>query len=271
MNNFQKHIQLNGYALITGASSGIGLAIAKELASRKFDLVLVSNQKKEINIVCEEISSKYKVKTWPVFLDLAKTNAAKELYDWCVKEKIEIDILVNNAGIYFFGEVVETNVVNAQEMTTLHTTTPALLCTLFGKTMKIRRKGHILNISSLSAFLPYPGIAYYSSTKSFLRNFSRSLRTEMIEYNVNVTCVCPGAVSTQLYDLSDSDRKKAIKLRIMTSAEKLANVAINAMFKRKSEIVPGFINRLAILAANLVPHSIILLIRKYSGFLPPDK
>jgi short-subunit dehydrogenase len=264
-NNFKKT------ALITGASSGIGLAISYELAARNFDLILVSNQEKELNDESKKISHRFQVKTFPVFMDLAEANAAKNLYDWCLEQKLEVDILVNNAGMYFFGEAVEAEIEKAREMTTLHTTTPSLLCTLFGKEMKKRRYGHILNISSLSAFLPYPGIAYYSSTKNFLKSFSRSLRTEMIDYNVNVTCVCPGSVSTRLYDLKDSDRRKALRLGIMMSAEKLASTSVKALFKKKSVIVPGFVNRLTIFIANLVPHSIILLIRRYSKYLPPDK
>ena len=202
---------------------------------------------------------------------MAKTDAAQKLYDWCQKEQIEVDILVNNAGIFVFDEVVETNTAKVQQMLTLHTTTPALLCTLFGQDMKRRRNGHILNISSLAAYLPYPGISLYSSTKNFLKSFSRSLRTEMIDYNVNVTCVCPGAVSTQLFELSETDHKKAINWGVMMPAEKLAQLAVEGMFRKKALLVPGFINRFFLLIISLVPQSLILLIRRYSRFLPPDK
>ncbi len=216
-------------ALITGGGSGIGYAIANELAGKGYNLILASNQ------------------------------------------ELEIEILVNNAGIFFFGEVVKTNNELAQQMLTLHTSTPAMLCTLFGRDMKKRRSGHILNISSLAAYLPYPGIAFYSSTKRFLKSFSRSLRTEMIDYNVNVTCICPGAISTQLYELDDDKRKKAIKAGIMLSPEKLAKLAVKAMFNRKSILIPGFFNRLIILITYLIPQGIIVLIRRHSKFLPPDK
>ncbi len=271
MNSDPINTETIGNALITGASSGIGLAIAKELAKRKYNLVLVSNQQKELEAAGRNISARSKVKTWPVYMDLAEVDSAQKLYDWCAQNNIEIEILVNNAGIYFFGEVVKNDIEKIHRMTILHTTTPSLLCSLFGKEMKKRRHGHILNISSLSAFLPYPGIALYSSTKNFLKSFSRALRTEMMEYNVNVTCICPGAVSTRLYNLKDPDRKKALKLGVMISAEKLASIAVKAMFKKKSLIVPGFVNRLTIFIANLIPHSVILLIRRYSGYLPPDK
>lgn len=260
-----------GTALITGGSSGIGYAIAEELAGRGYNLILASNQETELQEVCDEFKTKYRNKTWAVFIDLAQPEAAIKLHEWCRNEKLEVDILVNNAGIFIFGEVVKTSVENAQQMLTLHTTTPALLCTLFGQDMKKRRSGNILNISSLSAFMPYPGIALYNATKRFLKNFSRSLRTEMIDYNVNVTCICPGAVSTKLYELDDSNRKKAINLGVMMRADKLALLAVNAMFKRKSLLVPGFINRISILVTALIPHGIIVLIRRHSKFLPPDK
>jgi short-subunit dehydrogenase len=260
-----------GTALITGGSSGIGHAIAHELAGRGYNLLLASNQEAKLNEVCDELSNQYKIKTWPVFIDLAENGAAQKLYDWCRQEQIEVDVLVNNAGIFLFGEVVETNPEKVRQMLTLHTTTPALLCTLFGRDMKKRRSGHILNIASLAAFMPYPGIALYSSTKQFLKSFSRSFRTEMIDYNVNVTCICPGAVSTQLFELSEADRKKAVNSGVMMPAGKLARKAVNAMFKRKSTLIPGFLNRIFLFVVYLVPQSIILLIRRHSRFLPPDK
>lgn len=260
-----------GTALITGGSSGIGYAIAKELAGREFNLVLVSNQEEKLYKVCDELSNQYKIKAWPVYIDLTENGAAQKIYDWCQQEKIDVDILVNNAGIFFFGEVVETNHEKVQQMLTLHTTTPALLCTLFGCEMKKKRSGHILNISSLAAWMPYPGISIYSSTKQFLKSFSRSLRTEMVDYNVNVTCVCPGAVSTQLFDLSEAGHKKALKTGIMMTADRLAKQAVYAMFRRKSTVIPGFLNRIFLLFTYFVPHGIVLLIRRNSRFLPPER
>ncbi len=260
-----------GTALITGGSSGIGYAIEKEPGGRGYDLVLASNQESRLKEVCEEFTNQYKIKTHSVFIDLGEPGAGQKLYDWCSQGQIEVEILVNNAGTFLFGEVVETNFVKAQQMLTLHTTTPTLLCTLFGKDMKQRRKGHILNISSLAAFMQYPEISLYSSTKNFLKSFSRSLHTEMIDYNVNVTCVCPGAVSTQLFELTEADHKKAMKLGVMMSAYKLARLAVNAMLRKKALLVPGFINRFFLFIVYLVPHSVILLIRRYSRFLPPDK
>jgi short-subunit dehydrogenase len=266
-----KTIYPAGTALITGGSSGIGYAIANELAVRRYNIILVSNQEVRLTEVCEEFTTRHRIKAWPVFMDLAEPGAALKLYEWCRKEKLQIDVLVNNAGIFFFGEVTETDPEKAQQMMVLHTTTPALLCALFAKEMKQRRSGHILNISSLSAFMPYPGIAFYSATKRFLKSFSRSLRTEMLDYNVNVTCICPGAVSTHLYALSEEKLKTALKTGIMMRADTLAYQAVNAMFRRRSVLVPGFINKVFLLFIYLVPNSIIALIRRHSHILPPDE
>lgn len=260
-----------GTALITGGSSGIGYAIANELAGRGYNLVLVSNQEVRLKEVSEEFETLYGIKTWPVFMDLAESGAAFKLYEWCSKNQIRVDILVNNAGVFFFGEAAETNPEKVQLMLSLHTTAPALLCTLFAKEMKQRRSGHILNISSLSAYLPYPGIAFYGATKNFLKSFSRSLRTELLDYNVNVTCICPGAVSTQLYSLSEEKLKTALKTGIMLRADTLADIAVRAMFRRRSLVIPGVLNRAFILLSYLIPQGIIVMIWRYSGFGSPDK
>ena len=271
MNSVKKTVLKNETALITGGSSGIGYAIAKELAERGYNLILASNQEKTLNEICIDFSTRYGIKSWPVFIDLSEPDSAKKLYNWCKQKKLQVDILVNNAGIFLFGETVETNYEKARQMLILHTCTPTLLCNLFGQEMKQRRRGFILNISSLAAFMPYPGIALYSATKRFLKNFSRSLRSEMYDYNVNVTCILPGAVSTQLYQLDNSKRQKAIDAGIMMKADKLAKLAVNAMFKKKSFVIPGLINLIFLLITTMVPHGIVLLVRRHTRFLPPDK
>jgi uncharacterized protein len=260
-----------GTVLITGGCSGIGYAIAKEFAHRGYDLVLASNHEARLSEVCDELAAEFNVKIWSVFTDLAVSESAQQLYEWCKSKHLEVDILVNNAGIFFFGEVVETNSGKVQQMMQLHASTPALLCTLFGRDMKQKRSGYILNISSISAYMPYPGIAMYSSTKRFLKSFSRSLRTELLDYNVNVTCILPGAVSTRLYELSEDGHSKALKTGIMMRPEKLAKIAVKAMFSKKSMVVPGILNRIFLPIIFLIPHGIILLIRRHSKFLPPDQ
>lgn len=137
--------------------------------------------------------------------------------------------------------------------------------------MKLRRSGHILIISSLAAYMPYPGLVFYSATKRFLLGFARALRTEMIDYNVNVSCVLPGAVSTQLYTLSESRRKLALRSGIMMPAGKLARKAVNAMLNRRARLVPGTINRISLVLLPLIPHRIIRWLLRHARLLPADK
>ncbi|HPB24540.1 MAG TPA: SDR family NAD(P)-dependent oxidoreductase [Bacteroidales bacterium] len=257
--------------LITGGSSGIGYAIAREFASRGYKLILVSNQQEQLKKVAAEFNEKFNTETRTLFLDLAAPDAAEKLYAWCGQQNLTVDILVNNAGMLIFREIVETGMEKTKNILALHTTTPALICTLFAKDMKQKRKGNIVIISSLAAYMPYPGIALYAATKRFLKSFARSLRTEMLDYQVNVTCVCPGAVSTDLYNLSQRWRNIAINTGIMMRPEKLARKIFRAMQRRKALLIPGWVNKVALPVLGILPHGLIVLIRRHSPLLPPEK
>ena len=200
------------WALVTGASSGIGLAYAEELASRGYQLVIVSNEEQAIREKGEFLSEKYGIEVLPLYRDLAIPGAAKELYDTCQEKNIPIEVLVNNAGMFFFCETLQAKANIVEKMLYLHVTTPTQLCYYFGQEMKKRRHGYILNMSSLSCWLPYPG-----------------LRSELLDYGVSVTVLCPGAVATNLYNLSDNLKTLAIRLGIMMRPEKLAKKGINAL------------------------------------------
>ena len=143
------------WALVTGASSGIGLAYAEELASRGYQLVIVSNEEQAIREKGEFLSEKYGIEVLP-------------LYDTCQEKNIPIEVLVNNAGMFFFCETLQAKANIVEKMLYLHVTTPTQLCYYFGQEMKKRRHGYILNMSSLSCWLPYPGITLYASTKRYL-------------------------------------------------------------------------------------------------------
>lgn len=260
-----------GTALITGGSSGIGYALAYELARMGYDLVLVSNDEPALIQAAATLETSLSIKAHVLFIDLTNQGAAEHVYQWCQERELIIDILVNNAGIYFFGEVVETGIERNTRIMTLHTTALVAMCTLFGKDMKDRSRGHILNISSISAWMPYPGIALYAGSKQFIKHFSRSLRTEMLDYNVNVTCVCPGAVSTQLYNMAPQGHQRALRAGLMTTAEKLAPLVTRKMFQRKALYVPGLINKITLALVTVVPHSLIVLIKRHSGHFPTGK
>lgn len=230
-------------ALVTGASSGIGLQYSRELASRGYDVVMVSNQEVEIKQCAEDIAKEFGVKTYPVFKDLTEPDAPHGLLDYCKGHNLDIDVLINNAGVFFFNQLVKTSEQRIALMLELHVRAVTMMCRVFGEDMASRHRGYILNMSSLSAWMTMPGISIYNATKSYILNMSRSLWYEMKDYGVSVTAVCPGAVDTTLYGLSNYWRRVAVGIGVSMRPEKLARKALNATFKRKKYYIPGAINR----------------------------
>jgi short-subunit dehydrogenase len=139
-----------------------------------------------------------------------------------------------------------------------------MLCRLFAeKTIRENRKGFILNIASIASWMMMPGIALYSSSKSFVRGFSRAMRHEVFDRGISITTVCPGAVATGLYNLPPRYMKLGIRLGIIIPPERLARLALKKMFRRKAEFIPGgFINRLLVFLVNAMPEALVRRIKK---------
>ena len=211
-------------ALVTGASSGIGLQYATQLArDYHTDLLLVSNQEEEQKKVAADLAAQYGVKTIPLYADLSKQDAAENLLQYCKDNNLVVDILINNAGVFFFNPYCETSMKRIELMLNLHMITVAKLTRLFGEEMinrqltaeeqaqklcrKPRQKGYILNMSSMSAWMAMPGIQTYHATKAFIYNFSKSLWYEFKPKGVNITVMTPGAVDTELFGLAPHLRR----------------------------------------------------------------
>jgi len=252
------------FALVTGASSGIGLEISRELAKRGYPILMVSNEEEKLARLSAEFQSEYKIKAVPYYMDLALADSAQKLYNYCVENGIKIEILVNNAGMFFFKDIVDTVPSRIETIINLQVLTPAMLCRLFAEQM-IREniKGYILNMSSIAAWMMMPGITLYNSTKSFLYCFSRAMRRETIEHGISITTICPGAVATGLYNLSQRYLNLGVRLGIILPPQRLAVLALKKMFKRKAKYIPsGFINNLFTFLVNLIPEWAIKKIRK---------
>ena len=255
-------------ALVTGASSGIGRAMALRLGSLGYALVLVSERADDLTAVAEEIRAAHEVAVHPVVMDLARPEAAEELYAAVRALGLEGDILVNNAGFFFFGEAVDASPERANAMLQLHVVTPSLLCTRFGRDMRTRGRGHVLIVSSISAWRDFPGISYYGSSKKYLRGFARALRSELGVHGVNVTCLAPGATATGLYDPNVVPVERAKRLGIMMDADLVAEAGLRAMFAGRAEHIPGMLTQLMTLGAVLTPQWVIDLIRRRAPWLP---
>ncbi|MDC0715646.1 SDR family NAD(P)-dependent oxidoreductase [Nannocystis bainbridge] len=256
----------NRVALVTGGCSGIGKAIAERLAARGHSLVLVSERPDALEAVASEIRARHRVAVHTVAKDLARPEAAAELHAAVAGRGLAVDILVNNAGFFFFGETVDADPGRAAAMLQLHVVTPSLLCTLFGRDMRARGRGHILIVASISAWRDLPGINYYGSSKKYLRGFARALRCELAVHGVNVTCLAPGATATALYSATAVPVERARRLGVMMDADAVAEAGLAAMFAGQAEHIPGRLTR-----AMLAPQWAIDLLRRRGPWLRRDE
>ena len=221
------------------------------------DVVIVSNQTERLESVSSQLEAEFGIKAYYLYNDLARTGAAQEVFDFCVEKGIEISVLINNAGMFFFEEQTPENRAKGDSLRTLHIETPTRLTLLFGEEMKRCGCGYILNMSSMAAKIPAPGITLYSATKAYLRSFSKSMFFELKPYGVGVTAVCPGAVATPLYNLSEKYQRLAIRLGIMRTPRRLVKTALRALFRHRRCVTPGFINHIAPSVVNALPHWLV--------------
>lgn len=250
------------YALITGASSGIGLEYAHQLADKGHNIIIVSNRREDNERVAAEIAEKYGVVALPLYADLAQPDSAQQIYDWCHECDIEVNILINNAGMLLFSTLAHTDPARIDTLINLHCTTPTHLCRLFGNDMKERGCGHILIMSSITAWTPYPTISHYAASKSYLCSFAQSLWYEMRDYGVSVTAVFPSAVDTPLYDLDAKPRRLLLRLGVMTTAKKLAQRGLRAMFHHRRRCIPGLLPKIEYAICAILPaHALIPILK----------
>lgn len=254
-------------AIVTGGSSGIGFSISKELAKRGYNLLLISNQLEQLETSKEILETEFNIHCEILNLNLATLDAAQLVFDYCKANNLAVEVLVNNAGMLIFQEVIQTKMERIEAILHLHMHTPTKLCRLFGEEMVKEHKGHILNVASISAVMPYPGISLYGPSKAYLRNFSKAFRHEMRIYGVNVSAVFPGATETGLYDPKKINLLLAKRLGIMQSPEFVAKKAINGLFAKKPIILPGLVNKLTVWFLPFLPSGIIYLIHKKTGLV----
>lgn len=257
------------YAIITGAASGMGKCYALQLAEKGYGVLLVDINGEAARELSELITCQYGVPAPVLEIDLTEPNAAEQIVNKCEEEHWQIEILINNAGMLFTTPICETEPEKLRRIIALHQTTPLLLCRAFVPLMKDLGKGYILNISSITAWMDWPVIGMYGSTKRFVKGYSRELRIECKGSPVSVTTAIFGAVDTPLLSKLPLNRwRKWLKrLGFMISPEKATKLALKAMFKRKATLVPCFSDRLAIMFCPLMPSWLLHVLMKKYGYL----
>ncbi len=244
------------WALITGATSGIGFEMAKILASGGMNLVLVSRSEERLCQVARQLNEISDIIIMPV--DLSVTGSANELFNECERLGLNISILVNNAGFGKFGESASMPHGEVESMLTLNMTTLTSLSNLFGRKMKERGTGYILNVASTASYLPMPYFSAYSSSKAYVRYFSRALREELKDHGVRVSCLLPGATQTKFFDVAfDDDPDVLLKWQFVMTPAKVAAEGLRGMFRGKREIIPGWMNKMFSKIGGLIPPSLV--------------
>lgn len=236
-------------ALITGASSGIGLDMARILSSQGCELFIVARRKSKL----EKIKKELKTKVTVIEMDISSTFNCMKLYNMVKDENI--DILINNAGFGLFGAFNESNLDRELDMIDLNIKGVHTLTKLFLKDFKKRDYGYILNVSSSAGFLPGPLMATYYASKAYVLNLSLAIHQELKKENSNVYIgvLCPGPVSTEFNKVA----KVEFNLKSMSSYD-VADIAIKGMFKRKMVIIPGIKMKISIFFTKLLPLSLKL-------------
>lgn len=252
----------SAWALVTGAGSGIGRCYALRLAALGYRLVLVGDRAANLETVRDEIEG---TEVRIVVCDLARTQAAQELYDRLGEQGIKADVLINNAGVFSFCDLLETSAERIERLIVLHDVTTTQLCRLYAAQM-IRRgvRGHILNMSSFSQWMPFPGLALYSASKAFLRTFSVAFAKEVRDQGVRVTAVCPAGVATDLYGLTPRWQRIGRRLGVLITPDSCARRGLKALWRGRRCIVPDWWNRALIPLCKILPMCAIRPLRKFT-------
>jgi uncharacterized protein len=246
------------FALITGASKGIGKSIAELLAARGYDLLLVARSGDLLEQIASEIHSSSKRNCQWLALDLARDQAAESVYQWCDKNQFDVAVLVNNAGYGLSGGFEKYSAQEHADMLKVNMITLTKLTRLFLPGLLRQPAGYILNIGSTAAYQAVPLLSAYAASKAYVVSFSRGLYQELRKTNVSVTCICPGPTDTNFISRANVGVKgqKAAE-RFNMSPRSVANIAVESLFRRKPEVITGAVNKLNAFFAWLLPKFVV--------------
>lgn len=239
------------FALITGASSGIGECFARALAKRKHHLVLVARSKGKLSALAEELQSQHGIPAFALDADLSAPGAGTALAEKVARENISVDLLVNNAGFGARGEFWKLPLARQQEMLRLNIFAVVELTHLLLPAMIERRRGAIINISSTASFQPVPYTSVYAATKAFVTSFSMSLAEELRPYGIQVVTLCPGGTATNFFVASDY-RKRTLPGGLQRP-EEVVESALRALDRNGGLVVPRFMNKFSVFAQRFAP------------------
>lgn len=233
-------------ALVTGASGGIGLELARVFARNGFNLILVARRKSELEDLASEIRKKYGLDVHVFPMDLLGADAPAKLAQHLEDENLRVDVLVNNAGLMDMGGFSEIEVDRHERLLQLNVVVLTSLTRRLVGGMLARGSGRILNVGSISAFQPIPAMALYAASKAFVLSFSESLSEELKGTGVSVTALCPGITKTAMYDRAQDEHSvaRSVPSLLLSDVEAVAQEGFDACLSGRAVVVPGLPNQL---------------------------
>jgi short-subunit dehydrogenase len=254
---------MNEWALITGASAGIGLELAKVFAANHFNLILLARNEARLKQVAEELRAKHGIETKILVKDLSLPNAPQEIFD--ALRDTPISVLVNNAGFGWRGAFAEGD-LQRQTLDMMHVNMDSLvaLTRLFVPSMLAHKHGRILNVASTAAFQPGPFSNIYFATKAFVFSFSTALSEELAGTGVTVTALCPGSTRTEFFERADM--KNGRRDIVMMDADDVAEIGYRGLMRGKRVVVPGALNKFTSTLAKFMPSRFTArIVRRING------
>ena len=242
------------YALVTGASRGIGRALALALAQHGYDLLLVARSEVQLRALALEIGEKHQRQSHLLVLDLAAPGAAGAVAAWALAHTKELEVLVNNAGYGLWGRFEQLSLAEQQNMLQLNMLLPVALTHALLPALRQQPRAYVLNVASTAAYQAVPSLALYAASKAFVVSFSRGLRYELKDTPVSVTCLSPGATDTAFADRAGMGaelQKTAIKVSMTPVA--VARIAVRALLAGRAEIIPGLLNKVTVGLTVVIP------------------
>lgn len=255
------------WALVTGASSGIGAEFARRLASRGMHLVLVARRRELLEKLAEELHTAHGTKCEIIVSDLADPAQRLAMVDEIARRQITIELLINNAGFAYVGEIETTDIKRILEMVQLNVAALTELCYRFLPGMMQRGHGAVLNVASVAAFQPVAYMGGYAATKSYVLHFSEALWAEAREKGVTVTALCPGPTQTDFFEVAGA--KGWLTKKRSQTPEEVVRCGIRALEKRKQYVVSGWINYILALAVRLANRRTV--VRESMKYFRPAK
>ena len=235
---------MSDFALVTGASGGIGRSIALTLAKRGYNLLLVSRSTTELELLAETLKKDYSVQAVYYTADLAGTKGIDDVVQWIKDLNYPLSILVNNAGFGLWGKFAELSLDTQLQMLRLNIDAVVSLSHQLLPLLSKQKQAYILNVASTAAYQAVPTLALYSASKAAVLSFSRALRYELRKGPVSVSCLCPGPTDTGFAKRAGMDKLADLAEKFNMSPDEVANVAVKGLFAKKAEIIPGTLNKL---------------------------